>query len=133
MNKTHKQRMRRFVAALRSGRFTQGAQCLATLREDGGWDYCCLGVACEVAMENGLTLDVEVRNNRKRYDDCGVFLPASVVAFYGLYSDNPYLGEIGMSASSANDDLRLPFGEIADAFERTFGLPEDGDDTPGTD
>lgn len=48
-----------WVDALRSGKYKQGQNALATYDLDTeGYAYCCLGVLCEVAREQGV--DVEV-------------------------------------------------------------------------
>ncbi len=47
--------MRLWVAALRSGEFAQGRKRLAQSGDGGAtWRYCCLGVACELAIRHGV-------------------------------------------------------------------------------
>ena len=46
-------RQKQLVDALRSGRFIQGTGCLqSVIGNDSA--YCCLGVACKIAEENGI-------------------------------------------------------------------------------
>lgn len=108
------------VDALRSGEFRQARQ---ALRRDGG--YCCLGVATEIALRNGLEIS----------DDEGYGFPwnqnhqimcTPVAQWYGL-GQNPLLRGTTASgkpyateATSWNDDDNATFLEIADAFERTY-------------
>lgn len=55
------QRIRALVRALRSEHYEQGQRRLARLDEEQtSWGYCCLGVACEVAMIYGAPISITV-------------------------------------------------------------------------
>lgn len=133
----NKERVRLLVDALRSGEFDQG---FGSLKMDG--KYCCLGVACEVAMRNGVVVEVSphMANPRKtRFDGMSDFMPRRVWEWYGFEEGNPAISRnpehhgCGIKdcadltlASSANDDLKWNFSQIADAFEEMY-LGEDHD------
>jgi len=54
----NKERIQKWVDALLSGKFSQGKNALRT--KEGNKDlYCCLGVLCEVAIEDGVPLEIE--------------------------------------------------------------------------
>lgn len=93
--------MRLWVAALRSSQWEQGANRLATSRGDR-WRFCCLGVACEVAIADGLGLHVEVVHDRhlgmcRSYEGfpgtnkSEVTLPDTMQLWLGVDDDNPVL------------------------------------------
>jgi hypothetical protein len=99
--------------------------------------YCCLGVACEVAIKDGLNLQKttleHVNNESTAYNQASGELPVEVAKFYGIPT-NPLLvcetssGRYEVAhATTANDSLKLSFREIADAFERTYRLNETSD------
>jgi hypothetical protein len=132
----NKERVQLLVEALRSGRYQQGR---GQLLNDGL--YCCLGVACEVAAENGLPLRREVNEFDRDVtfgtdsDFAGMGedyaqLPWSVQAWYGFEDQDPELrGDLSdydeaedyiCPASSWNDDYHRNFDQIADLFENTF-------------
>lgn len=54
-NKFPKVFKRKWIKALRSGEFKQGEGSLKIMVEDNGYQYCCLGVAAEVAGCTGIT------------------------------------------------------------------------------
>ncbi len=133
--------LKRWSAALRSGKFKQGR---GTLRlDDGkGQRWCCLGVLCELHRralggkwkwfntdEGGcLSYGTSLSNSKKG------FPPGPVVAWAGMKSHNPALllpfgGDDAMprmSAADMNDygddgkaNKRYGFKSIATALERT--------------
>ena len=134
----NKAAMRLWVDALRSGDYGQTTGVLCN-----GKDYCCLGVACEVAIKDG----VDVLRTPKAgecgvsgcgtcasvsYDGEGAVLPSSVCQWLGISALNPTLkapGECGVTAtaSTANDTHKWSFAQIADAIENTFLT--DGEDS----
>lgn len=140
--KIYEDRIRTFVAALRSGRYKQGKSALQYVDEDGTERFCCLGVACEVAVESLPELkitDYLDTNGFKRYayNSSGSTLPRAVYNWYGLFPDNPRLVIPGVKppwwkfwqkpvpdrtvpATVANDAWGLSFEQIADAFEYTY-------------
>ena len=92
----NRENMIKWVKALQSDRFPQGQHRLATkdLRVEESkqnWAYCCLGVACEVALEDGVDMDVKgpylfngSYMSRKSYDNHSVDLPERVLGWLGL-------------------------------------------------
>lgn len=119
-------RVKLLVDALRSGEFKQGVMGLAFQYNDYV-KYCCLGVACEVALRNGVKVKKFVPTMSKiphfssakiSYDDEDLFLPRKIVNWYGFESVNPIICDVG--SSYANDTLRWDFTRIADAIERTY-------------
>jgi hypothetical protein len=44
-------------AALRSGKYQQCKDYLAVAGKDGSTSYCCLGVLCDIAIENGVEVE----------------------------------------------------------------------------
>lgn len=135
--------MRKFVEALRSGKYQQGQKRLE--KSLNGVTYnCCLGVACRVAMADGLNLTTNVGTGSiyegpvTSFELDTAFMPGAVADWLGLdyqtefddlsdgNANNPGLlvddsGELKLlSASMLNDSLNLSFSEIADAFERTY-------------
>jgi len=131
----NKERVQLLVGALRSDEFPQGQGYLQIAQ-----GYCCLGVATEVALRNGLNLDpreawwIDGPNS----PDPRQFLHLQVQQWYGFIDDDPML-KLGhqcggpedcecrdeITAAEANDD-GFTFSVIADAFERTYihGDPE---------
>lgn len=127
----HRDNMRKWVAALRSGLYQQGFGALAK-KVNGEKRYCCLGVACEVAIADGLGLKHIENEWGSAYgvSRCISALPAEVLDWLGL---GPEEGDctIGtwesgtrISAISVNDGHNWGFGRIADAIEAHYGLNE---------
>jgi hypothetical protein len=120
---------KRWTDALRSGEYEQGK---GGLREN---TYCCLGVLCEIAREDGIG-DWDERSEATGYafscteDSDGAHLPEEVWRWAGISfipedevvnGGDPVL-EISESGStlscvSANDTYGLSFEEIADLIE----------------
>lgn len=133
------ERVALLTAALRSGRFQQG---IGKLSQDVGTSneqHCCLGVACIIAMENGLHLDYLDHVNGTRYylydnwnEDQEIMaerdyanetvLPELVRAWYGFPDTNPLLklrpGSVDYAAEA--NDGGASFAVIADAFDNTY-------------
>lgn len=137
----NKERVALLIEELRNGGRKQGKGALLRIR-NGEEEACCLGVACEVARANGLQIatvkdgtrgcDCELCTRtdvRREYDGEINHLPPSVQEWYGFFSKNPYARTSDgceYTAVQMNDELEMPFSEIADAFERMY-LSEDSD------
>lgn len=143
--------IRAWAEALESGEFPQGRNVLRQDAPDGSLEYCCLGVAVELAVRAGVQPH---EGNRfcKIIDDVftqpeDVFsedphthnlwcthleddLPSEVCEWLGITDANPSLGvntlEVGSSrtAITLNDDLKQSFVQIAARIRRKY-LGED--------
>lgn len=110
----------KWIAAL-----PQYKQCQALLNDGEG--YCCLGVLCEVAMENGVKIKKSRLGGRVgvAYNSEVAILPTSVIEWAGMSSDNgtfkgPHDG-IMNSLSSLNDGGKS-FNELAKVIERHWEI-----------
>lgn len=120
----------RWVEALESGQYEQAKGVLARRGEDGKVRYCCLGVACDVAMRNGVNLHTEDSETIEGspvivYDGWDGILPEAVADWLGFDNQNPVLttsllGGGSTTASSMNDGLGFAFTRIAQAVRETF-------------
>jgi hypothetical protein len=111
----------KWAAALESGEFEQG---YGSLNKDG--KFCCLGVACEVAIREGVPVKVDVpyEGGACHYDRDDALLPASVQAWLGLANnDGAYEG--GRSLIGDNDARELTFKEIAQIIRTEDSLYAD--------
>jgi len=118
----------RWTAALRSGAYPQGAN---ALRRDGHW--CCLGVLCDLAEQDGITqaLDEDGEpgdggEGAYSYDGRPDLLPTSVCEWAGLDHSGPLVtiqdfGGPGLTdrieLTALNDYERWDFTRIADAID----------------
>lgn len=135
--------MRLWIDALRSGDFTQTKNFLGT--PEGN---CCLGVACEVAMANGVSIKrlPTVHIDRKVYtysalteadgygpDDSRTHLLAAVGKWLGVKHNAGvdvsllteeerarWAADFEVDATFLNDVLEWDFLRIADALEKTY-------------
>lgn len=119
-----------WVQALRSGKYQQGRAWLHNADEN---EYCCLGVLCEVAKENGVEMSVRTETKGfdtvTLYDTHSQFLPPSVCEWAGLHAEesptvqaqNPYTGEENQyTLVDLNDEWQWSFNKIADIIEDQF-------------
>lgn len=111
----------RWLAALRSGKYKQTKGAL----NRGDNHYCCLGVLCELAIEEGVVLGWVDTVGKTLDKSLGIIsvvggdvesaiLPKAVVEWAGLPESNPTAGEC---LAEANDYGR-DFNYIADLIER---------------
>jgi hypothetical protein len=138
----NKERIRLWEQALRNPKLIQGQGRLAARdTPDDPWRQCCLDVACQVAIREGLELEVSIQSiglyalesgEKRGYRDgyLSVFnfgnLTPAVQEWYGLDSASVMLRHAGQGVSAAvlNDAYELPFPEIADVICETFQLNE---------
>jgi hypothetical protein len=118
----------RWIDALRSGEYHQGRAVLArftTSEQDGAIPirYCCLGVLCELAVQDRIIDPAAHSEDSKslRYDGQGAVVSTAVQAWAGItedgeFVDDPYL-DIRQALTSLNDDEGYTFSEIADEIE----------------
>lgn len=130
MSGVDKGRVKLLVNALRDPEQRQASGKLGSER-----GYCCLGVACEVAIANGLDLyreelpEAAAGDFMVRYGDDlnAMTLPWAVAEWYGFAEVDPYLrldgkmeGKMEGKATFANDSLGMTLKSIGDAFEATY-------------
>ena len=125
--------VKKLTTALRSGEYKQIKKQLCN---EGG--YCCLGVACEVFMQNGGKLDkkltqykamsfaeVETLYKEVTYNGMGTALPEEVRKWLGFYTCVGRFGdEVEQSLVYLNDNLNMDFNAIADVIEKETALYE---------
>lgn len=100
-----------WVEALRSGKYKQTKNKLAT--SEG---FCCLGVLCDVAVKNGLSMEVEesgiIAGRRCTiYAGSGTYLPSVVREWSGIKSSAGEYGP-GYESRCLSDD-----NDRGDTFE----------------
>jgi hypothetical protein len=129
--------VKKLTTALRSGKYKQIKKQLCN--EAG---YCCLGVACEVFMENGGELDkkstdyramsfAEVKTGKIEvykeftYNGERTALPEEVRKWLGFHT---YIGRFGDDVKDSlaylNDNMDYDFNMIADVIEKETELYE---------
>jgi len=104
----NKENIKKWIDALRSGDYMQGSGWLHNVKEN---EYCCLGVACELAIRDGVDVRVEVCGDFCSYDGSTTALPMSVISWLGVNGSNP------LSAIEMNDERGMSFDEIANVIE----------------
>lgn len=97
----------KWVEALESGEYEQGGGALC--RDD---EFCCLGVACDVALKNGVALKVDRDQSWVTFDGHPLTLPPAVQDWLGLRTEDGALCE-GPSLTDLNDWESHSFAEIA--------------------
>jgi hypothetical protein len=127
----NKENMRKFIAALRSGNYLQGYGKLEYSDVKDVVRNCCLGVACRVAMANGMELETTANVDGLVYSRGSVIgrlpvsfgldknaLPYVVAEWLGIHQTDPPLGN--QSATQINDSRDYDFNAIADMFEEQY-------------
>lgn len=130
----------KWAEALESGQYPQATGALAAyLHTDNDEPptigYCCLGVACIIAANNGIDLTNHTNHNDPTHDDDttdhNLFwfadhdsdLPEAVQQWLGIDDSDPQLITADGSTRRAitlNDDNHYTFTEIAAAIRRTY-------------
>ena len=150
MNRAIPENAQKWVAGLRSGKYPQG---FGYLNKDG--QFCCLGVGCEVALENGwkgarilISASQPAAYADKTSDPQTRILPLGVVAWLGLRRNLPCgiepnrVGQLAhawkspshdvpvSSLTIMNDWVKPSLSQIADFIEQHPDLLFEGYDVP---
>lgn len=107
---------RKWIKALRSGRYEQG---ISRLRTDDS--YCCLGVACDISGLGkwvGTTHLPRYRIGHNEEDRSGFLSLPSLRKYYGCDSAGFTLDSLGKDMITLNDQDRWSFEQIADALQK---------------
>lgn len=112
---------RLWIDALRSGEYEQGHRVLVLATAGVDRKYCCLGVLCQLAVNNRVPIDVTVEystvvgDDVLAYDGVRFNLPESVIEWAGLGSDNPSVSTMDGSGTTLADmnDNGASFNQIA--------------------
>lgn len=114
----NKANLRRWVSALRSGQYQQGQSYMRS--EDN--KYCCLGVAMDLAIANGVVCKPDWGKTS--------ITPSAVNDWFGVRGSGGlndhlnHLNRVGHSPANMND-VGISFAEIADKIEAHYRLLED--------
>jgi hypothetical protein len=109
----------KWADALESGNFKQTSGALRRGGSDEG--FCCLGVLCELAIEDGVKIPVTYDDELQKYlynDNFG-YPPAEVVSWAGLYRfDGSFKNETGHLDQM--NDAGVSFADIAKAIRENW-------------
>lgn len=114
--KLNKQAIRTWVERLRDPNSKQRRDILGSTYGE----RCCLGVACDIAVENGVIPAPTPREGVLYYDGESTYLPERVREWFGFDSDNPEMGNRYPNATYLNDNLEWTFPQIADVIEKHY-------------
>lgn len=131
--------MQKWVAALRSGDYTQGTGALRTTHHRGGAFYCCLGVLCELHRQEHSDDEYfgQAWQKGSAAGGCSIdsyggevgLPPLPVLRWAGLHKSSPVVPAAGVNEddepegvdiASLNDDYEWTFGSLADAIEKNW-------------
>lgn len=121
-----------WVQALRSGAYEQGEGYLhQTITDDATGDtvdtFCCLGVLCDLALDNGVNMDVtSTGNGLTVYDDRTSFLPYVVQEWAGVTGDGT-LGtpiELTVNGETIDEDSLVGLNDGGMTFEQIANVIE---------
>lgn len=112
--------MKKWVSALRSGKYEQGQEYLNSQNK-----FCCLGVLCEVAKKNGVELKIEVdeEDNTVSYNGSNGVLSKPVMNWAGIQNIcGSYINSRNqeMTLTGLNDTQRMSFKQIANIIEKVY-------------
>jgi hypothetical protein len=111
-----------WVAALRSGEYRQGRGALRNDPSDHPTEYCCLGVACDLAInfygQGHWDGDIFFFDPEDHAGSAGL-LPSSLARLMGFSHQNPRLGDETRTLTGLND-AGASFNYIADIIETEF-------------
>jgi hypothetical protein len=109
---------KQWIEALESGRYNQARSYLTIRKANRHQSHCCLGVACNIAIQNGIKVKATIMdegpdndNHAISYDGRSGDLPPSVRKAIGLRTSQGMLE--GNSLVDLNDDSRYRFKRIA--------------------
>ena len=114
-----------WVEALRSNQYEQG---VSVLHNKDANEYCCLGVLCELAIQQGIditrsTAREEVRGDSDvqvtSYDGATGILPTAVMEWAGLAEANPYTSGQSDTLAGLNDS-GSSFEDLAEIIEENL-------------
>lgn len=128
MTEVNKERVQLLVDALLSGEHVQGFGVLERITDGGVTERCCLGVACRVAMANGVVVGTQTEGHEGSatfFDSSSGTLPWSVQTWFGFDSESPNLlgadsPDNNWTAIDMNDNRREPFALIAQRFKLRY-------------
>lgn len=128
----HKNIMEKWVKALRSGKYRKGRGVLTEVKKNGTKNYCCLGVLCELYMEeNNLPIRIGPQASSFSCDKMIVyyathdnFLPYAVWQWAGMESSFGDSNCRSVSLWKLNDDpkAKRSFKRIADIIEKNWSI-----------
>ena len=110
----------KWVEALRSDLFVQGQDMLANIKRT---EHCCLGVLCEIAIENGVRVKVETEGEEyMKFAGEGYRLPHVVKEWADMMFDDGRLfdedtEDLPLDSLAELNDSGSSFKEIADHIE----------------
>jgi hypothetical protein len=115
----------KWTARLRDPSLQQGVGNLKRRDINGEVFHCCLGVLCDIAVEEGVNIAVTDHGNNSviLFDGNEDFLPTRVASWAGL-THNPVTSEwldgvnMNVTLSYLNDNGGRTFPEIADIIDR---------------
>jgi hypothetical protein len=97
---------KKWLKALRSGKYTQGTEALRSVSKECGTTYCCLGVACHVAGASGI-------KNKELIENCNGTRIKSINKVPVILR-----GDLGIPIVLANlNDKGKTFEQLADLIE----------------
>jgi hypothetical protein len=119
-----------WIEALLSGDYQQGQHYLCQDNNDGSKSWCCLGVLTDLAMKNGVDIDMErslSESNVYAFDNESETVPATVKSWAGLETASggyscPNIDdgdELTCSLAEDNDN-GLTFEELVDIIREYF-------------
>lgn len=106
----------KWVAALESGKYVQGK---GLLRDTDG-KYCCLGVLCDLAVEEGIVSKVDDGGATFYGVDAtplsgrSALLPSEVMAWSGMAFPDGFMPSQDLSLTMLNDTFGREFDQIAE-------------------
>jgi hypothetical protein len=123
MNKIKVERVKKLIAALRSGKYKQTVSQLKDHEDDA---YCCLGVACDISgLSKWEKFEIQGVKNIPVYFGEDGNLPKQVKEYYGFRDKLGSFLEKGVEESLTTlNDQGKTFKQIAQKIEYCLNHPE---------